>query len=89
MTQINYHTMSSKVLHITIDSIPHIINLNHVFKVALKENYIHFYYTVGTGNLGAFFAGSGFIQSGVQIDKIHTNSKETAKEMFEKIAKLM
>jgi hypothetical protein len=81
--------MSSKVLKITIDSIPHIINMNHVYKVVLKDTYIKIYYTISTGNLGGAFAGSGFIHSGMEKDSINMHSKENAERIFEEIAKLM
>ena len=82
--------MSSKAFRITINNIPHIINLNNVIKVSLKENTIRFYYNANNGIEGALMVGSGTIEGGdIYKDEIAAPSREQAQKMFDEIAKLM
>ncbi len=82
--------MSSKVFRATINGIPHLINLNHVTKVALKENTLKFYLNANNGLFGMSVYGSGFLSGNDLMSfEIAAWSKEEAEKMFEEVAKLM
>lgn len=82
--------MSSKAFRVVVNDIPHIINLNHVFKVTLCETRIKFYYTANNGTFGfvvGVFGGGG--GSDIITQEIDAGTKEDAKKTFDDIAKLM
>jgi hypothetical protein len=82
--------MSFKAFRITINNVPHIINLNNVLKVSLNENAIRLYYNANTGIMGALITGSGGVGGGdIYKEDIDISSREDAQKIFDEIAKLM
>jgi hypothetical protein len=82
--------MSSKTFRVVINGIPHLINLNHVTKITLKENKMKFYLNANNGLFGMSVYGSGFLSGNDLMSfEIAASSKEEATKMFDEVAKLM
>jgi hypothetical protein len=82
--------MSSKAFRAVINGVPHLINLNHITKVTLKENTLKFYLNANNGLFGMSIYGSGFVSGNDLMSfEVNANSKEEATKMFEELAKLM
>jgi hypothetical protein len=82
--------MSSKAFRVVIDSVPHLINMNHITKVVLKDNTLKFYLNANKGIIGFAIAGSGCLGGNDLLSfEIAIRSKEEAAKVFEEVAKLM
>jgi hypothetical protein len=82
--------MSSKAFRLTINGVQHLINLNHITKVTLKENTLKFYLNANNGLFGMSVYGSGFLSGNDLMSfEVSTSSKEEAARMFDEVAKLI
>jgi hypothetical protein len=82
--------MSSRAFRVTLDNVPHLINLNHVNKVALIEDTLKIYFNTNKNIVGMSVIGTGILSgNSLYSAKVKYADKAEAKNAFEEIAKLM
>jgi hypothetical protein len=80
----------SRALRVIIDNQPVLINIANIAKVTLDGSIIKFRYIQSPdGFFGALIVGSGYVSSNRQVEILEAATKEEAKEIFDKIEKLM
>jgi hypothetical protein len=80
----------SRALRVIVDNKPVLINLANIAKVTLDQNIIKLQYNhTPNGFFGALIVGSGYISSNNQAEILEAQNNKEAKEIFDKIEKLM
>jgi hypothetical protein len=80
----------SRALRVIIDNQPVLINIANIAKVTLDGSIIKLRYIQSPdGFFGTLIVGSGYVSSNRQVEILEAATKEEAKEIFDKIEKLM